>query len=125
MKIDNRVVVTGVGVLTPIGIGKTPFWRGLLERRFAQLSILAEIAARHLFLETLETRNSDSLDFHDLAVWSIREALLAAYHAGRESGPLPRTAPCPRCGSVIYLVPCVACSMAKIRGRNRSGSYTA
>ena len=54
-------------------------------------------------LETLETRNSDSLDFHDLPVWSIREALLAAYHAGRESGPLPRTAPCPRCGSEVTI----------------------
>ena len=46
---------------------------------------LAEIAARHLFLERLETRNSDSLDFHDLAVWSIRAALEAAYEAGRQS----------------------------------------
>ena len=33
---------------------------------------LAEIAAKHLHLETLETRNSDSLDFHDMAVWSIK-----------------------------------------------------
>lgn len=62
---------------------------------------LEEIAKTVLDLPTLETRRSDSLDFHDLAVWSIREALLAAYHAGRESGPLPRTAPCPRCGSEV------------------------
>jgi hypothetical protein len=46
---------------------------------------LAEIAARHLHLETLETRNSDSLDFHDMAVWSIKAALEAAYEAGRQS----------------------------------------
>jgi hypothetical protein len=46
---------------------------------------LAEIAARHLHLETLETRNSDSFDFHDMAVWSIRQALEAAYEAGRQS----------------------------------------
>ena len=62
---------------------------------------LEEIAKTVLDLQTLETRRSDSLDFHDLAVWSIREALLAAYRAGRESGPLPRTAPCPRCGSEV------------------------
>lgn len=43
---------------------------------------VAEIARRHLRVDTLETRNSDALDFHDLAVWSIREALLAAYEAG-------------------------------------------
>ena len=46
---------------------------------------LAEIAAKHLFLETLETRNSDSVDFHDMAVWSIKAALEAAYEAGRQS----------------------------------------
>lgn len=29
------------------------------------------IAQKHLRIETLETRNSDRLDFHDVAVWSI------------------------------------------------------
>jgi hypothetical protein len=36
----------------------------------------------HLDIETLETRKSDALDFHDLAVWTIRAALEAAYKAG-------------------------------------------
>ena len=40
------------------------------------------IAKRVLRLETLEARNADALDFHELAVWSIREALVAAYNAG-------------------------------------------
>ncbi len=31
---------------------------------------------------TLATRNSDSLDFHDLGVGCIRDALIAAYRAG-------------------------------------------
>lgn len=44
---------------------------------------LAEIAARVLGIATLAIQNSDSLDFHDLSVWSIREALEAAYEAGR------------------------------------------
>jgi hypothetical protein len=48
----------------------------------AAQAAVAEIARRHLRLDTLETRNSDALDFHDLAVWSIRNALLAAYAAG-------------------------------------------
>jgi hypothetical protein len=38
-----------------------------------------------LDIGTLETRNSDSLDFHDLSVWQIREALEQAYEAGRNS----------------------------------------
>ena len=47
--------------------------------------ILLEIAKKHLFLETLETRFSDSLDFRDQGVWSIKAALEAAYKAGRDS----------------------------------------
>lgn len=46
---------------------------------------LAEIAAKYLHLETLETRNRGCLDFHDMGVWSIRQALEAAYEAGRQS----------------------------------------
>ena len=45
--------------------------------------LLMEIAAKHFHLETLETRNSDGLDFHDVAVWSIRAALEAAFAAGQ------------------------------------------
>jgi len=44
-------------------------------------TILA-IAKKLLKLPTLETRRSDRLDFHDLAVWQIQEALEAAYNAG-------------------------------------------
>lgn len=43
---------------------------------------VAEIASRILHVDNLDTRNSDALDFHELAVWSIREALVAAYNAG-------------------------------------------
>ncbi len=48
--------------------------------------LLAQIAQQHLDVETLETRRSDRLDFHDLAVWSIKAALEAAYQAGVEQG---------------------------------------
>ena len=46
--------------------------------------LLTEIAQKHLNLETLETRNSDSLDFHDVAVWAIKDALQEAYEAGKQ-----------------------------------------
>lgn len=49
-------------------------------------TLLTQIAQTHLGIQTLETRNSDSLDFHDVAVWSLREALAAAYKAGAEQG---------------------------------------
>ena len=60
-----------------------------------------EIARRVLLLSTLETRGRDALDFHDLAVWAVREALGRAYDAGREAGPPELVAPehaCPVCG---------------------------
>ena len=46
---------------------------------------IERIAREILGLETLETRNWDSLDFHDHAVWSIKEALEAAYDAGAKA----------------------------------------
>ncbi len=45
----------------------------------------AKIAKEILDLETLEARNMDGLDFHELSVWEIREALEAAYNAGRKA----------------------------------------
>ena len=46
-------------------------------------ALLLEIAARHFHsIETLETQNSDRLDFHDVAVWAMRAALEEAYAAG-------------------------------------------
>lgn len=45
-----------------------------------------EIARRVLHVTTLEPRHSDAADFHDLAVWTLREALEAAYDAGRAAG---------------------------------------
>jgi len=50
-------------------------------------ALLLEIATRHFHtIETLETQNSDRLDFHDVAVWCLRDALEAAFNAGLEQG---------------------------------------
>jgi len=46
---------------------------------------LEKIAKQHLGIDTLKTRHSDRLDFHDIAVWSILEALKAAYELGKKS----------------------------------------
>lgn len=48
--------------------------------------LLARIALDHLFIETLETRNHDRLDFHDVGVWCVKSALVAAYQAGLAAG---------------------------------------
>lgn len=44
--------------------------------------IVRRIAADTLDIQILDTRHSDSLDFHDVAVWEVRAALEAAYLAG-------------------------------------------
>lgn len=49
-------------------------------------NILLLIAHKHLGVDTLETRNSDRLDFHEVSVWGIKEALQAAFMAGCEVG---------------------------------------
>lgn len=43
---------------------------------------IARIAREHLDIGALKTRNMDSLDFHECAVWCIRSALKAAFEAG-------------------------------------------
>ena len=45
-------------------------------------ALMLDIAKRHFSVETLDTRNSDGLDFHEVAIWSIRAALIEAYAAG-------------------------------------------
>lgn len=45
--------------------------------------LLERIARDNLRIPTLGERKSDSLDFHELGVWQIKKALLAAYEAGR------------------------------------------
>ena len=47
-------------------------------------AILTLIAQKHLGIETLQPRNADSLDFHDTAVWCLKDALEAAFKAGVE-----------------------------------------
>lgn len=49
-------------------------------------AVIKKIAREQLWLETLEVRNSDSLDFHELSVGQLQRALEAAYEAGRRAG---------------------------------------
>ena len=47
--------------------------------------LIQKIALEHLFVETLESRNMDSLDFHDVSVRGIKSALQAAFDAGKQA----------------------------------------
>lgn len=50
------------------------------------------IARRYLSIRTLESRGNDS-DFYEVGVWSLAEALRAAYEAGRASVKAPPDKP--------------------------------
>jgi hypothetical protein len=47
--------------------------------------LLTAIARQQLCIPTLKTRRSDSLDFHEVAVWQLKSALEAAFDAGARS----------------------------------------
>ncbi|TSA07890.1 MAG: hypothetical protein D4R79_16335 [Comamonadaceae bacterium] len=47
--------------------------------------LFQQIALDHLFIDTLETRHSDRLDFHEVSVWGIQSALQAAFDAGKQA----------------------------------------
>ena len=53
---------------------------------------LEAIARKHLHIETLERRSSDSLDFHDVSVWGVKAALQAAFEAGQKAAEEGRKA---------------------------------
>ena len=52
------------------------------------LNGLKEEACAILGIDTLETQNSDGLDFHDTAVWTIVDVIKMAYAAGHQQGQL-------------------------------------
>ena len=60
--------------------------------------------AERLGFPTLETRSSDALDFREVAVLMVRDALRHAYEAGRRSAP-PTRVTCPACGRDIEIRP--------------------
>lgn len=53
-------------------------------------ALFTKIAQEHFDIETLETRNLDRLDFHDVSVWGIKAALKKAYEAGQKNPVKPQ-----------------------------------
>ncbi len=56
-------------------------------------TLFAKIAKEELYIETLEPRHMDGLDFHEVGVWGLKRALKRAYEAGAASQWLPTTGP--------------------------------
>lgn len=55
-------------------------------------AIIDKIARRHLGIETLAVRNSDSLDFYDVGVVGVSAALQAAFEAGQQAAAQAKSA---------------------------------
>lgn len=51
---------------------------------------LQEIALREFGIESLDRQDADDLDFHDIAVWTLKAALTAAFKAGQEASHTSR-----------------------------------
>jgi hypothetical protein len=49
-------------------------------------TLLTRIARHTLHIDTLKPQGSDRLDFHEVSVEALRDALEAAYRAGIEQG---------------------------------------
>lgn len=53
-------------------------------------ALLTRIALQHLQIENLQTQKSDRLDFHEVSVGSLKDALKAAFEAGQRSASAGR-----------------------------------
>lgn len=57
----------------------------ILNMKDISMKLAETIALEHLCIETLQTRNRDSLDFHDCSVRGVYAAINAAYLAGKKA----------------------------------------
>lgn len=62
---------------------------------------VSEDIRKLLHLETLTTRNMDSLDFHEVAVWNVKKSIEMAFEAGRKLEKAKRKA---RSGKRFHLL---------------------
>ena len=75
MRDDTPIRLSGKKVIVPINADA----KSLHPTRDTAINT---IARDFLYIETLAERKSDSLDFHEVSVWDLKDALRAAYEAG-------------------------------------------
>jgi hypothetical protein len=62
-----------------------------MNTQTAHQKSLEQIARQHLLIDGLQTRNSDRLDFKEVAVWEVQNALQAAFEAGQKAAQEARS----------------------------------
>jgi hypothetical protein len=71
-----------IGFAAAAKLWETPTEETHLDIEDDHLVALAQV---HMGIETLETRNMDDLDFHEVSVHQLKAALRAAFELGRAS----------------------------------------
>ncbi len=102
----NRVVITGLGAVTPIGIGKDEFWKGLLEGKNGIEKITRFDASEYGAQIAGEVKDFDPADFIDKKESKRMDryaqfAVAAAKLAIEDSGIDLEKADCDRIGTYI------------------------
>ena len=74
------------GVMLGSFLRKAPMNTTNQENKELLRKILTGIAQKNFNIQTLESRKMDNLDFHEVAVWQIKDALNDAFLAGMQTG---------------------------------------
>jgi 3-oxoacyl-[acyl-carrier-protein] synthase II len=106
MKHGRRVVITGLGLITPLGVGVEPTWSGLLEgrsgisaiSRFDASEFSAQIAGEVKGFDPLEWVPKKEARHMDRFIHFALAASLMAFEDAGLSEPLPNPE---RCGALI------------------------
>lgn len=84
------------------------------------IPIIEQIARKYAEIETLETRKSDDKDFHEIAVWTLKAMLEAAYRAGKEGRKIkPRF----KKGEIVIVDGCLLAKVEFINPIGRTVEY--
>lgn len=93
------------------------------EALLKAIDSVTEEIRKYLGFETLETRNLDSLDFHEVSVWKVRTIIELAFEAGRafeanEAGQKIEKKRKPRNGKRFHLLHVYGGTDPEIRGKS-------
>lgn len=80
---NKRINCLTLNLLYTIGM-QTPRYH--IDGNPEVIALLEKIAKDECFVETLQTRYSDSLDFHDISAAGLLTALHTAYYSGYNAG---------------------------------------
>lgn len=85
LRISNDYIEEDKDVLAIKNQIREFYFEEKIEEDFRRDTAINPIAKTIGHTKTLESQNSDSLDFHDISVWTLKEMLVVAYELGKNS----------------------------------------